>query len=485
MWGQFWGWLDDRSGIRTMLHALLYERLPRKIGWLHVLGSGALFLFILQVLTGILLAMNYVPSTSEAYESVQYITKEAPFGKVVRGLHYWGASLMVIVVVLHMLRVFTMGAYKKPRELTWMVGVMLFVLTLGFAFTGYLLPYDQKAYWATKVGVSFVGYVPFVGEHLKRLLYGGEELGAPTLTRFYAIHALVLPMLTIPLIAFHLMLMRRKGEMPPGVEAGAEAQVEKPLTFYPHQVWKDLVFAGALLALLFLLTLHWGVHTEPPADPTDTTYLPRPEWYFLPLFQLEKVQIGKVVLFGGARVWLGTVLIPMLFVALLFALPFLDRNPSRHPRRRPLMMLGAGILLALTVWLGVDAKVETDRARARLARQHPAPRFTGLAGIGQQLVMDRYLRCHRVDGKGSRKAPEFVRLAPNELPHWTKDQLILYLMNPQETHPGTVMPTAKELGLTSLDQLEAVAEYILHYKPIPRKPLRTGSSFGVARPRGE
>ena len=327
---RFWGWLDDRSGIQAMLHALLYERLPRKIGWLHVLGSGALFLFTVQVLTGMLLAMNYVPSTSEAYESVQYITKEVPFGKIVRGFHYWGASLMVIVVVLHMLRVFVMGAYKKPRELTWLVGVMLFVLTLGFAFTGYLLPYDQKAYWATKVGVSFVGYVPFIGEHLKHILYGGEELGAPTLTRFYAIHVLLLPLLTIPLIAIHLMLMRRKGEMPPGAEADEESHVEKPITFYPHQLLKDLVFAGVLLILLFLLPFVWGVHTEPPADPTDTTYLPRPEWYFLPLFQLEKVQIGKVVLFGGARVWLGTVLIPALFVLLLFALPFLDRSPSRY-----------------------------------------------------------------------------------------------------------------------------------------------------------
>ncbi len=465
---RFWHWLDDRSGYRAILHTLLHEPLPRKIGWLHVLGSGALFLFLVQLITGILLAMNYVPSTAEAYDSVQYITHEVPSGRLVRGLHYWGASLMVIVVVLHMLRVFVMGAYKRPRELTWMVGVILFVLTLAFAFTGYLLPYDQKAYWATRVGVSFVGYVPFVGEHLKRILYGGDELGAPTLTRFYATHVLVLPLLMMTLIGVHLMLMRRKGEMPPGTEADEEAQVEKPLRFYPHQLWKDMVFASVLLGLLFGLTLLWGVHTEPPADPTNNRYLPRPEWYFLPLFQLEKVQIGRLVLFGGSRVWLGTVLIPALFVLLLLALPFIERNPSRRPRRRLLTLASAGMLLVLTVWLGVDAKIETDRERARLAQQATAPRFSGLAAIGQRLVMDRCLRCHRIEGQGSRKAPEFVRLAPSEPPHWTKDQLIFYLINPSETHPGTVMPSAKELGLTSLEQLEAVAEYILHYKPLPR-----------------
>ncbi len=465
---RFLDWLDDRSGVCGFFHKLLYEPLPRNIGWWHVFGSGALFLFTLQFLTGILLAMNYVPSTREAYSSVMYITREIPFRKIVRGLHHWGASLMVIVVALHMLRVFLFGAYKKPRELTWIVGVSLFALVLGFAFTGYLLPYDQKAYWATKVGVNFAGYAPFVGDFIKRFLFGGDDIGAPTLTRFYAFHVLVLPALTVPLIALHIVLMRRKGIMPTGSELNGEDCVEKPLTFYPHQLWKDLCFAGLLLLTSFALVFHWGVVTEPPADPTDKNYLPRPEWYFLPLFQLQRLRIGGIAPFGGLRVWIGTVLIPTLLLLFLLTLPFLDRNPSRNLRKRPFALLGMVTLLTATVLLGVIAQRETESERRQLAKSQ-ADTFTGMAAIGQKLVEARCLRCHRTDGMGKRKGPDFVRLQKGQKSPWTKEQLILFLANPADTYPKTEMPSARKMGLTTLDQISAIAEFLLHYKPLKKE----------------
>ena len=203
-------WIDERLAARTIWEALFARKIPEARGpvsWAYTLGSASLLIFSVQLVTGILLGMNYVPSPDHAHESVRYVESQVLAGRFVRGLHHWGASFMVVLVFLHLLRVFFMGAYKYPREATWVVGMGLFLLVMGFSFTGYLLPWDQKAYWATMVGTNIARQTPVVGASVGLVMQGGEELGAATLSRFYALHVLLLPALTALLIGVHLFLV--------------------------------------------------------------------------------------------------------------------------------------------------------------------------------------------------------------------------------------------------------------------------------------
>jgi quinol-cytochrome oxidoreductase complex cytochrome b subunit len=211
-------WVDERAGVRRLWVALFERRIPRGVGWSQTLGSVLVFLFIVQVVTGMALAMNYSPSPDQARDSIEFIEDQVALGSLIRGVHRWSASAMVIVVFLHMVRVYVHGAYKYPRELTWVIGVFLLLIVLGFGFTGYLLPWDQKAYWATEVGTNLVGSTPYIGEFLLKVTRGGEELGAVTLTRFFALHVLVLPALAITFIAAHLYLVVKQGIAAPPEE---------------------------------------------------------------------------------------------------------------------------------------------------------------------------------------------------------------------------------------------------------------------------
>ena len=208
-------WIDERMGWRTVWDAIFLRKIP-KINWFYTLGSASLFVALNQAITGILLTIYYVPTPDHAYDSVQFITTEVPAGWLIRGLHHWGASAMVVLVVLHMLRVIFYGAYKFPREITWMTGVILLILVIGFGFTGYLLPWDQKAYWATTVGTRIAGTPPLIGDTILRIVRGGADLSAVTLARFFGVHVWVLPAALILVLAFHLYLVVRNGisEMP-------------------------------------------------------------------------------------------------------------------------------------------------------------------------------------------------------------------------------------------------------------------------------
>jgi quinol-cytochrome oxidoreductase complex cytochrome b subunit len=207
---RFGNWLDERIGWRQVWAAIFLRKVP-KVNWFYTLGSATLFVAINQIVTGILLTIYYVPTPDHAYDSVQYITTQVPGGWLIRGLHHWGASAIVILSVLHMLRVILYGAYKYPREVTWFTGVSLLLVVIGFGFTGYLLPWDQRAYWATTVGTRIAGSVPIVGDWILRVMRGGEELSAVTLARFFGVHVWVLPVALLALIAFHLYLVIRIG----------------------------------------------------------------------------------------------------------------------------------------------------------------------------------------------------------------------------------------------------------------------------------
>jgi quinol-cytochrome oxidoreductase complex cytochrome b subunit len=203
-------WLDERVGWRQVWDAIFLRKIP-KVNWWFTLGSASLFVALNQMITGILLTIYYVPTPDHAYDSVQFITTQVPAGWLIRGLHHYGASAMVILVALHMLRVIFYGAYKYPREVTWFSGVVLLLVTIGFGFTGYLLPWDQKAYWATTVGTRIAGTPPFIGDFIVRIVRGGDELSAVTLARFFGVHVWVLPTLLLLLTAFHMYLVIRIG----------------------------------------------------------------------------------------------------------------------------------------------------------------------------------------------------------------------------------------------------------------------------------
>ncbi|MFN2126184.1 MAG: cytochrome b [Candidatus Promineifilaceae bacterium] len=203
-------WFDERLGWRQVWDTIFKRNIP-KVNWLYTLGSASLFLAVNQIITGILLTIYYVPTPDHAYDSVQYITTQVPAGWFIRGLHHYGASAMVIVVVLHMLRVIFYGSFKFPREITWLSGVVLLLITMGFGFTGYLLPWDQRAFWATTVGTRIAGVTPVIGDSILRIMRGGEDLSAVTLVRFFGTHVWVLPVALISLIAFHLYLVIRIG----------------------------------------------------------------------------------------------------------------------------------------------------------------------------------------------------------------------------------------------------------------------------------
>ena len=356
-------WLDARTGFRAGRSHLLDEPLPAGVGWWFVTGSILLFLLGVQLITGVVLTMYYVPSPEHAYDSVRFITDRLVLGRVVRGLHFFGASFIVIAAVVHMLRVVLFGSYKKPREVTWITGVLLLLIVLGFALSGYLLPWDQKAYWATTVTINIARSGPF-GEFIAGVMKGGQTLGSLTLLRWYSAHVFLLPAALITFVVAHLYLMRRHGI------SGALKHIEGPSKpFYPDHALKDTVAAAAVFALLVTFATLFSPPLDTVADPTDATYVPRPEWYFLSLFQLLKY-------FPGPLEPLATMVIPGLVVAVLFFLPFLDARADRHPLKRPLVTGGFGLIglgIIVLTYLGYqDTPAHADPARWTPVPQIPA-----------------------------------------------------------------------------------------------------------------
>ncbi len=211
MFNQVYDWMDERLQLKATVRNILEHPVPDHVNFLHCFGGITFTLIVLQALTGMFLALYYVPAPEQAFASVEYISREVAFGKAIRGMHRVGASLAVIMVVVHMVRVYFTGAYKKPREMNWLIGVTLLFVLLGFGFTGYLLPWDQKAYWATAVGTNMAGSVPVIGDFLLKVLRGGTELGSLTLTRFYAVHIWFLPAGLTGLLALHFYMVRKQG----------------------------------------------------------------------------------------------------------------------------------------------------------------------------------------------------------------------------------------------------------------------------------
>jgi ubiquinol-cytochrome c reductase cytochrome b subunit len=362
-------WLDQRVGWRQLMATALDEPIPGGSRWAYVFGSGLLFIFINQIVTGVFLALYYVPSADHAHTTVAFIQKQVTMGSFLRSLHAYGSSVMVLLLMLHLAQTYVYGAYKGRRELLWLMGCFLLLLVLGMAFTGYLLPWDQKAYFATAVGTNMASEVPLAGGFLKLLLRGGSEMGTLTLSRFFTLHVFLIPAAIFGAVAAHLFLFRKAGAAGPPRPA-EELRRMPAATFFPSQVFKDFVFGIGLIVMLGALAWRRPVSLGPVANPADATYLPRPEWYYLPVFQFIKY-------FQGAAALLGIVVIPSVVFLALFALPFLDRSPERRPLRRPVALGSLLLVFGALVLLGVQSEVQDRRdpaVRAKLAAQEEAER---------------------------------------------------------------------------------------------------------------
>src|SRR6202790_3633987 len=343
-------WVDVRTGIRSMSSKVLDEPVPGGARWAYVFGSGLLFILILQVITGVALALYYTPTAETAHTSVAYITKQVAGGSFLRSLHSYGSSAMIIVLALHFLQTFVYGSYKGRRELLWISGAFLSFLILGMGFTGYLLPWDQKAYFATAVGTNIVGEIPLIGNWLTRLLRGGDTIGTLTLSRFYVAHAVLIPAAIFIFIGAHIVLFRRAGPAGPMDEDPFEPKLA-PEGFYPRQVVMDMAFALIIIAGLGILSYFHSAGLGPIANSADTHFLPRPEWYYLPMFEWLKFWEGPKVVFA-------VVIVPGLPAMLFFLLPFLDRSLERRPWRRPIPVLAAAFVILGMVYLGARSHID-------------------------------------------------------------------------------------------------------------------------------
>jgi len=425
-------WFDDRLALGRLYDQSLGHRIPfSSSSWWYVFGSATLLCLIIQLVTGVCLALVYVPSPDQAYASLEYLDYEQPLGWYLRGLHYWGSNFMVALVTIHLVQIFLFGAYKYPRELTWMVGSALFLATIGMAFTGQTMRFDQDAYWGVEIIVSILGRLPLVGEAATHLLQGGPIVGAETLSRFFTLHVFVIPATLIGLLVIHIRLVLVLGisEYPepgkvvdPDTYADEYEQVVERtgIRLMPEGGGKDLVFSAlVLMAIVLCAALIGPKIPNGPADPSLIHTVPRPDFYFLSLFAAFALMPPDLESFV-------IVYVMPLAVVLLFAVPFISRGGERHPSRRP----GAVILVILMLtglftlaWEGVVSPWSPEMdAWSGVPVQ---PRFvegrSPLEHMGATVLQAKQFRnCHALDGAGGKRGPDLAGVATR----LTEDQLI-------------------------------------------------------------
>ncbi len=425
-------WFEQRLKIAPVVEATAGHRVPRSsASWLYVFGSAALTVFMLQIFTGIMLALIYVPSAAEAWNSLQYLNHGVTLGWFLRAVHGWGSNFMVAIVLIHMVQVAMFGAYKFPRELTWIVGVFLLLMTLGMAFTGQVLRFDQDAYWGLGIGASICGRVPFVGAWVVHLLLGGPIIAGDTLSRFFAVHVFVIPGLLLAFVSVHLLMVLKLGinEWPmPGrmVRRSTYIQQYEELThkdgvpFVPAAIWKDMIFASAVIASVLACAAFFGPFGPGgQPDPTIVQTVPKPDYFFQWLYALLAMlppQMETVALLVG----------PVVILAFLILLPFFAGEGEKSWKRRPIAIvtiaLTAVTLGTLThfasytpwspimdAWSGDPVPVQYLNGRSPLERQ------------GAAIFQEKQCRnCHSIGGSGGLRGPTLDSVAVR----MTHDQLV-------------------------------------------------------------
>jgi len=471
-------WLEARLGLRSSLLPLMNHPIPKAVegpmGWWYVFGSASLTLLLVQILTGIGLALVYVPAADTAYDSLLYLDYDQPGGWFLRALHYYAGSGMVVMVLAHMTQVFLHGAYKYPRELTWVVGVMLLLCTMGMFFTGQVLRWDPDAYWGLAVGGSMAGRVPYAGPAIVHLLLGGPVIGGTSLSRFFALHVFIIPGLLLVLLAVHLWLVIKCGISEPPVpgqqvdsktyDARYEKELSRGVPFAGDALLKDaLCSAVAVIAVVILAAIAGPKGPSGPPDPALGGANPRPEWPFLWLFALLSLSPA------GAETFIILVF-PLILIVALFLVPFVSNRGERAPSRRPVAVLTVIVIYTvlgvltyqgvtspwspqMTAWSGDPVPVNLVQQRTPLQLQ------------GAVMFQNKNCRnCHALEGIGGTRGPDLTAVGTR----LTRGQLIDQVSN--GTPGGGNMPAyGKQMKPA---EMTALVDFLVSLRPAGQLPAR-------------
>lgn len=447
-----WKWFTDRWPYYQLRDLLLKEDIPGGASFAYSLGASLITILILQAATGVLQLMYYVPSADHAYESVSYLRTEVPFGWLIHNMHYWGAQAMVLLVALHMMRVYIWGAYKKT-PLTWFIGVGLVLTVMALSFTGAPLIWDQAGYWAGEVGSSIAGMVPVVGDLQKIILRGSQVMGQLALSRFFAFHiGVFFPFLAL-LIGAHMASFRTSG-------VGGSWDREKQMStgpLWPDQIFKDMVIASIIIFCLIALSVFFPPPFTGSADPLNISYVPKPEWNFLFVYQALKYFPGSLEPLGAAGV-------PAVFVMLLLIVPIVDRHPERNPFKRPLAMacllIYAGAVLTLTIIGYLSPGFgEIPEIKETKSKEQTSPAGGGVKKGEELFRVSGCLNCHKVHGRGGAVGPE---LAGATLKGKSRQWLIEQITNSRGHFPqGGRITAMTAFTNLSKEELDDIASYLL------------------------
>ncbi len=439
--------LDERLPLRTPLRAFLGDPQPPSVGWRHTLGSVLVFLLAVQLLTGGVLLLFYAPTPDHAWESLRHLEEHNQPAVLVRGIHVWGTTFLILVATLHILRVVIAGAYKRPRELNWMVGVVGFLLILIFGFTGSLLPWDQKGYWATRVGMEMISTGPLLGPFFADFLRGGKELGAYTLSRFFALHVFFLPGLLVGVVSLHLYLLRKHKV---ARDPLSDRKEERTIPFYPEQMFRDSTASLVVLVLLLVVAVLFPPGLEAGADLSDNAYNPRPEWYFLAHYELLRVVPGPPVV--------AAVVLPTLIILALFALPLLDKSPSRDWRHRKRAVFSVVALFAGMYATSAYSKIYHSGEREQISEEAlPLPESDNpqqMIRARQALIHYECVKCHRLKDQGGLLGPDLSQAGWK----FSQEYLRQQILNARAGNPDSQMPVFE--GKISEEDLAALVEYL-------------------------